>query len=253
MSKSIIPPKFIDDPAEYAGYKKKLQRWTRITKVAPKLQAETVVHFLEDHPSGIMEKIETSLGDEIVDKEDGMTKLIAYLDTIYAEDEMTNMWTKHKKFVRLRKAENQSILEFIAEFETAYKEAKDNGCAVSDTVLALNLLEACQLTDTDEKFVMTGVDLKGGKERGDLFDQVKKSMRKFQSRERMSSEKDRLQLKTEDSFVADVKEALLSDGWLPPSNDVAAAASDSSVPQKSSVYRGNKNRLGADGKPSNNP
>ena len=142
----LAPPKFIDDPAEYASYKRKLQRWTRVTKDEKEKQAEVVLHYMENHPSGIEEKIETALGDEIVNKIDGMDKLIAYLDSIYEEDEMTNMWVKYKKFVRLKKPDDQTITEFIAEFEAAYKEAKQNGCEVSDTVLALNLLESSPLS-----------------------------------------------------------------------------------------------------------
>lgn len=240
-SSKFDPPKFIDDAAEYQDYKKKLLRWTRITKDDAKKQAEVVLHHLEGHASGIVEKVETALGDEIVNKDDSMEKLIAYLDTIYEEEEMTNMWTKYKKFVRLKKSADQTISEFVAEFETAYKEAKDNGCEVSDTVLALSLLDSCDLSDTDEKFVLTAVDFKEGKQKKDCLEQVKRSLRKFQSRDRMSSEKegDRFQLKQEDLLV--VKEALLADGWSPP-------AGSTDKRQNSPAYKGKKNKLGLDGK-----
>ena len=189
MASKCPPPKLIDDAAGYAEYKKQLQRWSRITKVEQKKQAEVVLYALKDHHSGIQEKIDTTLGDQIVDKDDGLEKLIEYLDSIYEMDEMTNMWSKYKKFVRLKKADDQPIKEFNAEFETAYKEAKDNGCEVSDTVLALNLLESCNLSDTEEKFVLTGIDFKAGREKKDCLDQVKKSLRKFQSREEVTSRK----------------------------------------------------------------
>ena len=197
-------------------------RWTRITKTDKKQQAEVVLYHLESHASGVQGKIETALGDRIVDKEDGMTLLIEYLDTIYKQDDMTNMWVKYKNFVRLQKGSNQNISEFIAAYETAYKEAKDNGCEVSDTVLALNLLDSCSLTETDEKFVLTGVDFKKGKEEGTCYDQVKKSLRKYQSRDMFTAGKDgRLHVKEESSFLADPQmrkcaDALLSEGWTPP-------------------------------------
>ena len=247
-SSKFVPPKFIDDSSQYAEYKRRLERWSRLTKTDPKQQAEVVLYHLEleNHPSGIHEKIDTAIGDEIIEEEDGMKKLIDYLDSIYQEDEMTDMWLKYKKFVRLKKSKDQPISEFVAEFESAYKEAKDNGCEVSDTVLALNLLDACDLSETDEKFVLTAVDFKAGKEKKDCLDQVKKSLRKFQSRDRMSAEKecDRLQTIEEDAYIADVKDALISDGWRPPISE-----SESKVRQNSTYYKGLKNRLGADGKP----
>ena len=97
----IAPPEFIDNPSEYAEYKRKLERWSRLTKTDKKLQAETVVYHLEGHPSGIQSKIDTALGNQIVDADDGMTKLIAYLDGIYAEDEMTDALRKYKIFTKL--------------------------------------------------------------------------------------------------------------------------------------------------------
>ena len=53
-----------------------------------------MVYHLQDHPSGIHLKIDTALGDEIIEKEDGLTKLIAYLDGIYKDDEMVLMWSR---------------------------------------------------------------------------------------------------------------------------------------------------------------
>ena len=245
MSSKVLPPKFIDDASGYPEYKKKLLRWTRITKIEPQKQAETVLHYLEGHSSGIQEKIDTALGDEVEDKPDGMTKMIAYMDTIYAEDEMTTAWTKYKEFIRLKKDVNQSVIEFIAEFDKKHKKAKETGCEFSDIVLGFNLLESCDLSETDEKFVLTAVNFKTGKQNNNLLEQIKNSLRKFQSRERLSGYKDdKIKVKNEDdSFVTEIKDALVADGWSPPS------ASTNLVKQNSPYYRGKKNPLGFDGKP----
>ena len=251
MSK-FLPPKFIDDPAEYAEYKKKLLRWTRITKTDAAQQAEVVLYHLESHVSGIQEKIDTALGDDIVNNADGMTLLIEYLDTIYKQDEMTNMWMKYKNFVRLQKSDDQSINEFIAEYEAVYKEAKDNGCAVSDTVLALNLLDSCRLSETDEKFVLTGIDFKEGKEQGTCYKQVTQSLRKYQSRDKLTADKDghRLHVKEESVFVMDSRkrDALVAEGWTPPQQTPGAEGS-SGARLNSPNYKGKKNRLDSDGNP----
>ena len=87
MPTKYDPPKFIEEASEYPEYKRKLLRWSRITTVEKKLQADVVLYHLEGHSSRILEKIvgETSLGDDIGGKEESMEKLIAYLDGIYAE------------------------------------------------------------------------------------------------------------------------------------------------------------------------
>ena len=237
------PPKFIEDASRYPEYRRKLLRWSRITKVDKKQQAEVVLYHLEGHVSGIQEKIDTALGDEIVDKEDGLTKLINYLDSIYAEDDMVDAWTKYKKFVQLRKSDGQPIVEFIAEFERAYMKAKESGCEFSDTILAFNLLEACNLAEIDEKFVLTAVNFKSGKETKDLFLQVKNSLRKFQSRGKLTNDHNDYRLKVKEGIylTETLKNSLIGDGWKPPMKCL-------NMPQNSQNYRGKKNPLGADGK-----
>ena len=85
--------------------------------------------------------------------------------------------------MRLQKSQGQPINEFIAVFDAKYMKAKESGSDFSDIVLAFNLLEACRLSETDEKFVLTAVDFKKGKEQKNMLDQVKGSLRKFRSRE----------------------------------------------------------------------
>ena len=241
-SKHVSPPKFIDSSSEYAGYKRKLLRWSRITDVKANKQAEHVVHHLEDHPSNIQEKIEIKLGDEIVDKDDGMTKLIEYLDSIYGEDELTDVWTKYKEFVHLEKIDNQPINEFIADYEKTYMKSKDSGCEFSDIVLGLNLLDSSKLSETDEKFVLTGIDFKVAKEKKDLFEQVKNSLKKFQSRNKLYEKDDlKMVVKKEESYVSsEDTEALIAQGWKPPQNISKKLAQGS---------KGKKNFEGPDGKP----
>ena len=101
MPSKLEPPEFFDDPAMYAKYRKQLLRWSGITKIPKNQQAENVLYRLAGHPSQIQEKIDASLGDD-VKGDDGLNKVIAYLDTIYAEDEMAGAWTKYKQFTSLK-------------------------------------------------------------------------------------------------------------------------------------------------------
>jgi hypothetical protein len=219
MTSKVDPPQFMDDAAGYPEYKKKLLRWSRITKVPKEQQAEVVLYNLDGHPSGIQDKVDTYLGDN-VQKADGLEKLIEYLDSIYSEDPMSEAWSKYKRFNQLMRDQNQSVTEFIAEFDKGHAKAKESGCEFSDLVLGFKLLESCNLSETDEKFVLTAVDFKVGKDDKNLLEQMKNSLRKFQSREKFSGSTgdNRMScVKQEDAFyVTSVKEALVAEGWTPP-------------------------------------
>ena len=217
MTSKVEPPKFMDDASGYPEYKKKLLRWSRITKVPKVQQAEVILYHLDGHPSGIQDKVDTYLGDD-VQEEDGLDKLIAYLDSIYSEDPMSEAWAKYKRFTQLTRHPNQSVTEFIAEFDKGHAKAKESGCEFSDLVLGFKLLESCNLSETEEKFVLTAVDFKVGKTNKNLLEQMKNSLRKFQSREKLSGFEnydDRMRVKEEDAYITSVKKALVADGWAP--------------------------------------
>ena len=239
------PPAFISDTKTYADYKKDLYMWSRITGVAKKIQAEVVVYNLEGHPSGIKEKIIVNIGDKIQDKEDGIETLIKFLDTIYQEDDMADAWTKYKNFQKISRAGNVLINDFIAEFEKEYLLAKAAGCEYSDTLLAFRLLEATNLTDMDQKFVLTGIDYSEAKTKINLFDQVKSSVKKFQGRKIVSGEQQKIMY--DPALVSSVAEALVAQGWKKTRRRSNTDPGEGK--RNSSFYKGKKNPLGADGKP----
>ena len=244
--KAFEPPAFVSESKNYATYKDDLLRWSRITNVVKKNQAEVVVYGLEGHPSGIKEKITVNIGDKIQDADDGIDELIKYLDTIYKEDEMAEAWFKYKSFQKVVRAENVVVNQFIAEFEKQYLLAKTAGCDYSDTLLAFRLLEATRLGEMDEKFVLTGVDFSSAKTNKDLFKQMKSSLKKFQGRSLVSSGDEKM--RHDPTLIAEeVKQVLLAQGWKQPPR--ARKRSNTDPGQRKGGYKGKKNPLGTDGKP----
>ena len=163
------PPAFISETKTYSTYKYDLKMWSRITSVPKASQAEVVVYGLEGHPTGIKEKIIVSIGDTLENADNGIDLLIAFLDGIYQEDDMSAAWTKYKNFNKISRGDSVSVNDFIAEFEKEYLLAKSAGCEYSDIILAFRLLEGSRLSETDEKFVLTGVDYPEAKTKKNFF------------------------------------------------------------------------------------
>ena len=84
------------------------------------------------------------------------------------------------------------------------------GCIYSDTFLAFCLLESVNLSENDEKFVLTAVDL----EKGYLRDQIKASLKKFQERALLLSDKE--EMKFDSAMVIKMEDALMAHGWKRP-------------------------------------
>ena len=79
MSNALKTPDFISENKSFSSYERDLRRWSRLTTLDKKKQAEWIVLHLEGHPSRIKEKIETQLGDTLEDNEKGIEDLLNLL------------------------------------------------------------------------------------------------------------------------------------------------------------------------------
>ena len=104
----------------------------------------------------------------------------------------------------------QELLVFIADFYWQHNLAKSAGCDYFDTILAFWLLEAANMSENYEKIVLTVVDF----EKGNLTDQMKASLKKFQGRALVLAEKE--EIKFNSALMIKMKDALVAQGWKRP-------------------------------------
>ena len=140
-----------------------------------------VVYRLEGHPSNITEKIVTQIGDKLVGNKDGIKDLLELLEEIYGEDDLADTNDKYVRFKNKKRSQEESVQNFIADWDNAYHQCNNAKCELPDIVLCFELLQAAQLGENETQLVLTGVDFKEGKKNKDLLDQMKASLRKFKS------------------------------------------------------------------------
>ena len=141
----LEPPTFISEKKSFDVYKKDLKRWSRLTTLDKKTQAEMVVYKLENHSSKIQEKINTQIGDKLEDNEHGIDELLKFLEGIYQKDSMADAWEKYISFEKFRCDEKTAIKQFIADWEDQYYKLKNVGCEYSDMILAFKILDSARL------------------------------------------------------------------------------------------------------------
>ena len=117
MSNALKTPDFISENKSFSSYERDLRRWSRLTTLDKKKQAEWIVLHLEGHPSGIKEKIETQLGDTLEDNEKGIEDLIKFFKSIYETDELADSFEKYMNFEKLRRDSKTSVQASIATWE----------------------------------------------------------------------------------------------------------------------------------------
>ena len=244
MAQNVGTPSFISETKTYTEYKDALERWSRLSPVDKKIQAEMVVHYLDGHPSRIKEKIVAKIGPKLVDNEDGVKELLTFLDSVYGVDDMANVWDRYKSFSSHARKPNQDINEFLPDWEMCYQKLKTSGCEYPDTILGLKLLEDSKLSDMDVKLVLPGVDHAKAKRDKELQKQITNSLKKFTGWSVISDKQEHLavSVKAEPTWLSEVEEVLVARGWKPPQKGRRCSRSESPPTLKVESFAGTKFR-----------
>ena len=243
----------MSEKKSFGEYKKDLLRWSRLTSLDKKVQAEMVVYRLEGHPSRIKEKITTQLGDQLENNEDGIAKLLEFLAKIYEKDSMADAWDRYTAFESFEKKEGVEMSEFVADWENEYYKMEAAGCKYPDIILAFKVLKASRLSELDTKLVLTGVDYEKGKKNETLLLQMKESLKKFKGRGVLGAAEETKAVSTYLTVeqVAQVEQVLITKGWRPPAKRRRSPSPTGKVENhtRNPNYKGKKNPLGSDGLP----
>ena len=144
-----VPPKMIED--DYEMWKKKVKIWDQLTDIPKEKRAAALVMILE----GKYEIVGLDMEITEMNRDKGVENLLKLLDEKFAKDATDNEYEKFKKFEQIRRKADQSITDYIVEFEKCYKGVKGSGQDVADRVLAFKLLYTANISEADQKMVLT--------------------------------------------------------------------------------------------------
>lgn len=160
----------------YDRWKIELEAWTKVTKLSKKQQGLAVALSFPEG-SQVRDKVFSELEINQLDADDGIEKLISFLDGVYLQDELVRAYEAWSDFDKYRKSDNILMEDYIMEYKKLYNKVKKcGGTDISVPILAFKLLDGACLTQKDRQLVVTGVDFT---KRPTLLDQVSTSLVKF--------------------------------------------------------------------------
>ena len=124
MSSYKNPPEF-SSKKPYDQYVEELKAWCIITDLTKGKQRVAVALSLPDSASS--EFRNTGFSELTLDdpkKENGIMILIAYMDSLFKKDELSEVHKRYVAFDRYKKDSSQKMDDFILEFERRYNRAK---------------------------------------------------------------------------------------------------------------------------------
>jgi hypothetical protein len=212
MAMKINPPEFKNKA--YDRYKQELNAWKEITELPKKKQGIAVALTLpEEHDSGIREKVFDEMTLDDLKDDDGLKKLITFMDSKLGKDDLTDSLEKFEDFENFVRGTDQNIVEFIAKFDQKYNKLKKKDMSLPPAILAFKLLRKANITKNERLLVLTGMDYAM---KDELYDQAKKSLLKFKGEQGTGCDSGVVDtaIKLEPAFLAQHEEALVAAGYV---------------------------------------
>jgi hypothetical protein len=214
MAMRINPPVFKSDTKNYDRYKQELLAWKEVTDVPAAKQGIAIALTL---PEGDITNIREKVFDEIslveLKADTGLQTLITYLDKKLGKDELEDSWEKFEDFEDYSRKDDETISQYIANFDQKYQRIVKKGMTLPPEILAFKLIRKANVTREEKLLVMTGMDYT---QKAELYNQAMKSLNKFKGgvMDNGGGTGGSTAIKLEPAFLAQNEEALWNAGYV---------------------------------------
>ena len=209
-------PKFDLKKKSYERWCQEIDFWEDVTKIPKNERAlQVVLSFPDEDEDGIKEMIFSKFTKSDLKTDDGMQKLLQFLDTKYKTDDIGGMWKKFKKLLSTRCETN--VIAYMNAFDVAVNELQKIEVKLPQVLLAFYVVENANLSDQEINFVISGLDYA---KKENLYDQAKQSLNKFKGEHAMCIKSGTTSstpaatpvIKTEPVFACDAEESYYTRG-----------------------------------------
>ena len=199
----------------YEQYRIELTAWHEVTDLDQSKQGIAIaLSYLEQDEHKLREQVFSELSIHDLKTEDGFDILLAFLDRKLQKDDISDSWEKFNDIDEYCKETSQSISDFISTFGQKYNKILQKQMKLPSEILAFKLLKQAKLINEELLLVLTGIDFNN---RDQLYDQAKKSLRKFKGDQVNPISKNSETIKFDPTFLLQREEALAAAGYIPHS------------------------------------
>lgn len=212
MATKINPPALTKGKS-YELYKQELLAWNEITDLHKTKRGVAIALTLpESDKHRIREKVFDQIDIEDLKKENGFQTLVTFLDKHLEKDDLVDSLEKFEEFEDFERGDDQTINDFIAEFDSKYRKIEKKNMKLPHEILAFKLLRKAKITKEEKMIVLTGMNFEN---RITLYEEAKRSLKKFKGEgAHAKSGNVPANIKLEPAFLAENEEALWAAGYV---------------------------------------
>ncbi|XP_066911985.1 uncharacterized protein [Clytia hemisphaerica] len=145
----IKAPPALKEDVPYENWKKEITIWQLFTSLEKKKQGLAILLSLEGKAREAALELEV---DEL-NKDDGVSKVLAQLDKLYLKDKLQLSFQAYDSFRKFKRPNDMPIADFVVEFERLYNKAKAYEMILPDGILAYEFLNNANISDSHEKLI----------------------------------------------------------------------------------------------------
>ena len=144
------------------------------------------------------------------------------MDQHLTKDDLTDSLEKFEDSEDFKRADGQSINEYVAVFDAKYRKIEKKKMTLPIEILAFKLLRKANITKKEKLLVLTGMNYDN---KETLYEEAKKSLKKFKDSDSESCNSGS-SIKMEPAFLAANEEALFAAGYTRTSGNIRGIGRD---------------------------
>ena len=153
-SKSVRNPPVFNDSVDYEVWKKEVSLW----KICCKYEKNEMGSALALSLSGSAREAALELSVEELSDDAGVANLVKKLDGLFLKDENQRIYVSLKTFEQYKRTQDQSLDNFINEFERNHNRVKGHKIDFPDSYIAYRLLESANLEPAKSELIRTTIN-----------------------------------------------------------------------------------------------
>ena len=136
---------------DYINWKLKVRKWVKVTTLRKSYQAVKLQLKLGQTAFDMTKDIT----EDVLASSTGIDSIFEALDALYLPDKLQYRRQLLRKLRRMSRGEDEPVIDFVQKFMSVYHDYKRESDVIKypDSVLAMDLLDACNLSEEDDKIV----------------------------------------------------------------------------------------------------
>jgi len=158
---NVTPPS-LNEAKTYESYKKELKMWSAVTEVDKKKQGNLITLSLPNESkfgNNLKERVMEKLSVSDLSCDDGLAKLVNFLDEELASDSTTDLIGKWDDWFDYVRKSDQTMEQFISEYELLVSRLQSAGQKLSEEVKGFALMRKAGLSDLERTLILSRLDL----------------------------------------------------------------------------------------------